>query len=330
MEIWLKPLVRLDLGNFTPFDKSLDWQGFQVTLQMSSQGQSQGNRAQSLPASRFSIGCRKAKILVSVYSLFDLCPLSVPCLCPIRRWKPVRKKVIAGNWKMFKTQAEALEFLRGFTSQLSETPEDREVVLCVPFTALGPLSKSLHGSRIRLGAQNVHWEEQGAYTGEISAPMLVELGVSHVVVGHSERRQYFGETDETVNQRLLAAQRHGLCPILCVGETKAQRDGGETETVISQQLAQDLIGVDQTRLIIAYEPIWAIGTGDTCASEEANRVVGLIRQQLIHADTPIQYGGSVKPGNIDEIMAQPEIDGALVGGASLEPDSFARIVNYLP
>ena len=158
--------------------------------------------------------------------------------------------------------------------------------------------------------------------------MLTELGVRYVVVGHSERRQYFGETDETVNKRLQAAQRHGLTPILCVGETKQQRDAEETEAIIQAQLAQDLVDVDQSNLVIAYEPIWAIGTGDTCASEEANRVIGLIRDQLTHKDVSIQYGGSVKPGNIDEIMAQPEIDGALVGGASLDPEGFSRIVNF--
>jgi triosephosphate isomerase len=179
-----------------------------------------------------------------------------------------------------------------------------------------------------LGAQNVHWEEHGAYTGEIAAPMLTEIGVRFVIVGHSERRQFFGETDVTVNLRLKAAQKHGLTPILCVGETKQQRDAGETESIISNQLKKDLVDIDQTHLIIAYEPIWAIGTGDTCESKEANRVIGLIRSQLTNPLVPIQYGGSVNPNNIDEIMAQPEIDGALVGGASLKADSFARIVNY--
>lgn len=240
----------------------------------------------------------------------------------------MRKIVIAGNWKMFKTQVETQEFLQGFMPLLSETPEDREVVLCAPFTDLGTLSRNLHGSRIKVGAQNVHWEETGAFTGEISAPMLTEIGVRYVVIGHSERRQYFGETDETVNLRLKAAQSHGLTPILCVGESKAQRDAGETEKIISQQLDQDLVDIDQANLVIAYEPIWAIGTGDTCKSGEANRVIGLIRDQLTNKNVPIQYGGSVKPENVDEIMAQPEIDGALVGGASLEPESFARIVNY--
>jgi triosephosphate isomerase len=240
----------------------------------------------------------------------------------------VRKIVIAGNWKMYKTQAESLEFLQGFMNHLGETPEEREILLCAPFTALGALSKNLHGSRVRIGAQNIHWEAAGAYTGEISGVMLKEMGVRYVIVGHSERRQYFGETDETVNWRLKAAQQFGLTPILCVGETGEQRNRDETETVITQQLKQALVEIDQDNLVIAYEPIWAIGTGHTCEAIEANRVIGLIRSQLSNVNVPIQYGGSVKPGNIDEIMAQPEIDGALVGGASLAPEDFARIVNF--
>ncbi len=196
------------------------------------------------------------------------------------------------------------------------------------FTALAVLSKTLHGGRIRLGAQNVHWEKSGAYTGEISADMLTEIGVHYVVIGHSERRQYFGETDETVNLRVISAQKQGLIPIICVGESKAQRDAGETEKVIIKQIQGGLVNVDQKNLVIAYEPIWAIGTGETCESEEANRVIGLIRQQLDNPEVTIQYGGSVKPDNIDEIMAQSQINGALVGGASLDPAVFARIVNY--
>ena len=229
---------------------------------------------------------------------------------------------------MHKTQADSLAFLQGFMGQLSGTPEDREIVLCVPFTALGTLANKLHGSRVKLGAQNIHWENEGAFTGEISGDMLKESGVNYVIVGHSERRQYFGDTDETVNRRLLAAQRHGLIPILCVGETKEQRDAGETEDVISRQLSKNLVEIDQANLVIAYEPIWAIGSGDTCESVEANRVIGKIRRQLTNPDVPIQYGGSVKPTGIDEIMIQPEIDGVLVGGASLQPDNFSRIVNY--
>ncbi len=172
--------------------------------------------------------------------------------------------------------------------------------------------------------KNVHWAENGAYTGEIAAPMLLEIGVRYVIIGHSERRQYFGETDETVNLRLKAAQNYGLTPILCVGETKQQRDAGETEKLISYQLEHDLVDIDQTKLVIAYEPIWAIGTGDTCESAEANRVIGLIRSQLTNDKVPIQYGGSVKPNNIDEIMAQSEIDGVLVGGASFGTGQFCQ------
>lgn len=230
---------------------------------------------------------------------------------------------------MHKTQAESQEFLQVFKPLLHDTDESREVVLCIPFTALGTMSKILHGSQIQLGAQNIHWEAKGAYTGEIAGDMLTEMGISYVVVGHSERRQYFGETDETANLRVIAAQHNRLTPILCVGETKSQRDAGETETVIINQVKRGLVDVDQTNIVIAYEPIWAIGTGDTCAATEANRVIGVIRSQLSNPDMSILYGGSVNPKNIDEIMAQPEIDGALVGGASLDPTGFARIVNYL-
>ncbi len=240
----------------------------------------------------------------------------------------MRRIVIAGNWKMHKTQAESLEFLGALMPELENTKSEREVILCPPFTALGVMSPKTNGSRVRLGSQNIHWEDKGAYTGEISGAMLTEMGINYAIIGHSERRQYFGETDATVNSRLQAADRHGITPILCVGETKAQRDAGETEAVIFEQLKQDLVNVDQDNLIIAYEPIWAIGTGDTCEVKEANRVIGLIRGKLDNSDVPIQYGGSVKPGNIDEIMAQSEIDGVLVGGASLEAASFARIINY--
>ncbi len=240
----------------------------------------------------------------------------------------MRKIIIAGNWKMHKNQAESLAFVQEFKSEINEINEEREVVLCTPFTSLTAMSKNLHGSKIMLGAQNIHWEAEGAYTGEISGEMLTEIGVDYVIVGHSERRQYFGETDKTVNLRLQAAQKYRLRPILCVGETKSQRDAGETENIIINQLKEDLVGVNQNNLVIAYEPIWAIGTGDTCESKEANRVIGIIRQQLNNKDVPIQYGGSVKASNVDEIMAQPEIDGALVGGASLSASSFARIANY--
>lgn len=229
---------------------------------------------------------------------------------------------------MYKTRAEALEMLQMFLADLDNVPEDREIVICAPYTVLETLSKTLHGTRVMLGAQNVHWDAEGAYTGEISAPMLVELGVRYVIVGHSERRQYFGESDMTVNLRLRAAQKYGLIPILCVGESKQQRDSGETEELITSQLEEDLLGIDQQKLVIAYEPIWAIGTGETCDAKEANRIIGLIRSQLTNPDVSILYGGSVKPSNIDEIMAQPEIDGALVGGASLTASDFLRIAQY--
>ncbi len=245
----------------------------------------------------------------------------------------MRPNVIAGNWKMHKTQAQAQEFLQRFLPQIPESDpaQPRRIVLCVPFTDLEVVRHQMVAhptGLVSLGAQNVHWEDAGAFTGEISGPMLEEMGVRYVIVGHSERRQFFGESDATVNLRLQAAQHHRLTPILCVGESKQIRDQGQTEAWILNQLQQDLEGIDQTNLIIAYEPIWAIGTGETCASEEANRVIGLIRQNLRHRDVVIQYGGSVKAGNIDEIMAQPEIDGVLVGGASLDPAQFARIVNF--
>jgi triosephosphate isomerase (TIM) len=248
----------------------------------------------------------------------------------------LRKIVIAGNWKMYKTQSEAKTFFSEFPSHIKATaPQaaiaDQQILICVPYTNLAILQTivpAIGQANLSIGAQNVHWAENGAFTGEISAPMLVEMGIKYVIIGHSERRQFFGETDETVNKRLKAAQAHGLTPILCVGESKQQRDANETESWIFSQLAADLIDIDQNNLIIAYEPIWAIGTGDTCASSEANRVIGLIRGKLSNPNVTIQYGGSVKADNIDEIMAQPEIDGVLVGGASLDPAGFARIANY--
>ena len=240
----------------------------------------------------------------------------------------MRKVVIAGNWKMHKTQAEAAEFVQALTPQIKDVPEDRELVICAPFTALGLLTDKLRNTAVKVGAQNIHWEKSGAYTGEISGPMLSELGIRYVVVGHSERRQFFGDTDETVNARLKAAQDAGITPILCVGETKQQRDANQTEDVIETQVKKALVDVNQFNLVIAYEPIWAIGTGDTCASDEANRVISGIRSLLSNKEVSIQYGGSVKPANVDEIMAQSDIDGALVGGASLTADSFAQLANY--
>jgi len=237
---------------------------------------------------------------------------------------------------MYKTQSEAKTFFAEFPAHLKDTASqaaiaDQQILICVPYTNLAllqTLTPAIGQPNLSIGAQNVHWAENGAFTGEISASMLVEIGIKYVIVGHSERRQFFGETDETVNKRLKAAQSHGITPILCVGESKQQRDSNETEAWIFSQLAADLVDIDQNNLIIAYEPIWAIGTGDTCDSNEANRVIGLIRSKLANANITIQYGGSVKSDNIDEIMAQPEIDGVLVGGASLDPAGFARIVNY--
>ncbi|MEB3202009.1 MAG: triose-phosphate isomerase, partial [Synechococcus sp.] len=241
---------------------------------------------------------------------------------------PVRKAVIAGNWKMHMTCGEARSYAQAFAPLVAELPGDREVILAPPFLAIPTLTEALAGSRVRVAAQNVHWEEQGAYTGMISAPMLLEHGVTHAIVGHSEPRKYYSESDEQINLRARAAQRAGITPILCVGESLDQREARETERVIHRQVEQGLEGLDPLRLIVAYEPIWAIGTGKTCAAEEANRICGLIRGWVGNPDVIVQYGGSVNPATIDDLMAQPEIDGVLVGGASLDPTSFARIANY--
>ena len=240
----------------------------------------------------------------------------------------MRKTVIAGNWKMHMTCAEARAFAEAFRPQIAGLPADREVVIAPPFTAIAAFSEAMAGSGVKVSAQNVHWEDKGAYTGMISAPMLLEHGVSHAIVGHSEPRKYYSETDEQINLRARAAQAAGLIPILCVGESLDQREAGETERVIHRQVEQGLEGVDPTRLIVAYEPIWAIGTGKTCEAAEANRVCGLIRGWVGNPDVVVQYGGSVNPATIDELMAQSDIDGVLVGGASLDADSFARIANY--
>jgi triosephosphate isomerase len=241
---------------------------------------------------------------------------------------PVGKAVIAGNWKMHMTCAEAKAFAQAFLPLAAALPPDREVVLAPPFTAIATLGRALAGSGVAIAAQNVHWDESGAYTGMISAPMLLEHGVTHAIVGHSEPRKYYSETDEQINLRARAAQKHGLIPILCVGESLDQREARETERVIHRQVEQGLEGIDPLQLIVAYEPIWAIGTGKTCAAEEANRICGLIRGWVGNRNVVVQYGGSVNPATIDQLMAQPEIDGALVGGASLDPVGFARIANY--
>jgi len=240
----------------------------------------------------------------------------------------LRKAVIAGNWKMHMTCAEARAYAEAFLPLLAHLPKGREVLIAPPFTAIPTLGHALAGSGVAIAAQNVHWEEKGAYTGMISAPMLLEHGVTHAIVGHSEPRKYYSETDEQINLRARAAQKAGLIPILCVGESLDQREARETERVIHRQVEQGLEGIDPLRLIVAYEPIWAIGTGKTCAAEEANRICGLIRGWVGHPEVVVQYGGSVNPATIDELMIQDQIDGVLVGGASLDPVGFARIANY--
>jgi triosephosphate isomerase len=207
-------------------------------------------------------------------------------------------------------------------------PSDREVLLAPPFTAIATLAQALAGSGIQIGGQNVHWDHSGAYTGMISASMLQEHGVTHAIVGHSEPRKYYSETDEQINLRARTAQKAGLIPILCVGESDSQREGGEAERVIRRQVEQGIDGLDPARLVVAYEPIWAIGTGKTCGAAEANRICGLIRSWVGYAEVVVQYGGSVKADNIDQLMAQSDINGVLVGGASLDPVGFARIANY--
>ncbi len=247
----------------------------------------------------------------------------------------MRRYIVAGNWKMHRTRDEAVNLAVAILSRVADA-HSVEVVLCPPFTALHPVGEVLQGTGLCLGAQNMHAEEEGAYTGEISPRMLTALGVSHVILGHSERRHYFSETDELINRKVISALAHGLVPILCVGETLEQREAGQTETVVSTQLDGGLEGVtisDPEALVIAYEPVWAIGTGRTATPEQAQEVHTFIRARLTHffgAETVgkmrILYGGSVKPGNAAELMAQPDIEGALVGGASLDPDSFAAIV----
>ena len=238
------------------------------------------------------------------------------------------KAVIAGNWKMHMTCEETRVFAAAFRALIQGLPDDRQILIAPPFTAIPTLCRHLEGAGVAIAAQNVHWDEQGAYTGMVSAPMLVEHGVTHAIVGHSEPRKYYSESDEQINLRARTAQKHGLIPILCVGESLDQRETGETERVIHRQIEQGLEAVDPTRLIVAYEPIWAIGTGKTCAAEEANRICGLIRGWVGNPEVTVQYGGSVNPGTIDGLLGQSDIDGVLVGGASLQPESFARIANF--
>ncbi len=242
---------------------------------------------------------------------------------------------IAGNWKMNKTSAEATALVNELKAKLAGV-NDVELVVCPPFTSLAATLAAAAGSNLGVGAQNLHWAADGAFTGEISATMLQELAVRYVIIGHSERRQYFGETDDTVNRRLQAALAAKLTPIVCVGETLAQRQAGDTEAVVGVQVREGLKGVagDQmAKTILAYEPVWAIGTGLTATPEQAQEVHAFIRRLLQDLFGPtvanavrLQYGGSVKPSNAAELLGQPDIDGALVGGASLKADDFAGIV----
>ncbi len=247
----------------------------------------------------------------------------------------MRIPIIAGNWKMNKTVAEAVELVRALREATVDV-EQVEIVVCPPFVSLTAVKEALAGSKIGLGAQNVYWEEKGAFTGEISPVMLREI-VKYVIIGHSERRQYFGETDEMVNKRVKAALAHGLIPIMCVGETLAQREAGGTAAVVSTQTMNGLNGltVEQVRsIVIAYEPVWAIGTGRASTGDDANGVVGQyirgpIRKMLgedVAQAIRVQYGGSVTPANIEEFMKMPDLDGALVGGASLKAADFTTIV----
>ncbi len=240
----------------------------------------------------------------------------------------MRNPVIAGNWKMNMTCADARDYLQTFLPLVADTDIKRNIVIAPPFTAISEIARNLDSSHVEISSQNVHWEESGAFTAEISPNMLLEHNVKYAIVGHSEPRKYFSESDEQINRRAKSAQENGLIPIVCVGETDEQRERGEAERVIRRQVEQGLEEIDAENLIVAYEPIWAIGTGKTCDSSEANRICGLIRSWVGCEDLIIQYGGSVKPSNIDEIMNMEDIDGVLVGGASLNPTDFARIVNY--
>jgi len=247
----------------------------------------------------------------------------------------MRKPIIAGNWKMFKTAAETRAFVKAFRPQV-DSVKDREIVLCAPFTALWALTEALKGSPIAAGAQNAHWEEKGAFTGEISVGMLKEIGVRFAVVGHSERRQYFGETDATVHKRTLAVLAGGLTPITCIGETLQEREADQTFQVLERQIKEGLKGLaSPATVVIAYEPVWAIGTGKTATPAQAEEAHAFIRKEFakLYGEAASQavrilYGGSVKPDNMATLMKESDIDGGLVGGASLEADSFAKIVKY--
>ncbi len=248
-----------------------------------------------------------------------------------------RRPVIAGNWKMFKTQVEARAFLAALRPLVAASTHC-DIVVAPPYTALAAAVEAARGSAIQIAAQDLHWEKEGAFTGEVSARMLVEVGCRAVIIGHSERRQYFGETDESVNKKVKAALEAELVPIVCVGEMLKEREAGQTEAVLERQFRGGLAaltGAEFSRIIVAYEPVWAIGTGRTATPELAAELHRFLRQLAGSSFTPeraaglrILYGGSVKPDNIKGLMAQVEIDGALVGGASLDAQSFASIVNF--
>ena len=247
-----------------------------------------------------------------------------------------RKPIIAGNWKMNNTKADTKALLTELLPLVKDAKCD--VVVCTPFTDLWSAVELTKGTNVHVGAQNVHWAEKGAFTGEISAKMLVELGVEYVIIGHSERRQYFGETDQTVNARVKAALAAGLKPIICVGETLEEREAGKVEEVLVRQTKAALDGLtkaDIDNLVIAYEPVWAIGTGRTATAEVANETIAIVRRTVAEVFCPhcaervrIQYGGSMNPKNVKELMAMPEIDGGLIGGASLKAVDFSQVVNY--
>jgi triosephosphate isomerase len=249
----------------------------------------------------------------------------------------MRKPVIAGNWKMFKTVEESAEFIDALLP-LVKGSSHCDVIVAPPFSALASVAQRAKGTNVHIGAQDCHWEKEGAFTGAVSCEMIAEAGAEYVIIGHSERRQFFGETDETVNKKISAALRTSLAPIVCVGESLAEREKNETEKVIGEQLTvgfRSLTDLQFSHMIVAYEPVWAIGTGRTATPELAAETHRFIRATIAKmfsleagAATRILYGGSVKPDNIKGLMAQPEIDGALVGGASLKPDSFAAIVNF--
>lgn len=248
----------------------------------------------------------------------------------------MRKKVIAGNWKMNMLPNETIEYIENFSKLVKDT--NNEVILCVPYTDLFYALLTAQNTNVKIGAQNMHFEEKGAYTGEVSAQMLKAIGVEYVIIGHSERRQYYNETDETVNKKVKAAFENELKPIVCVGETLEQRESGETEKIITTQTKLALEGLTNEQVknvIIAYEPIWAIGTGKTATSEDANNSIKSIRNEIkniygeeVSEEVIIQYGGSVKSSNAKELFETSDIDGGLVGGASLKPDEFSKIVNF--